>query len=75
VPAVALLAEVLAAVEASTALPASSWRLSSAKFTAPVGPDTPVAILHQRDEAGGVRFEVRGPAGVVASGALARRPA
>lgn len=75
VPAVVLLAEVLAAVESDTSAAPQAWTLSSAKFVAPVTPGMPLSIVHEASPTGGRRFEVRGPEGLVASGALARNPA
>ena len=73
VPAVVLLAEVLAAVEQATQLGADGWTLVNAKFLAPVGPGTEVVVVHEPAAAGGRRFEVLAGGQVVASGALARK--
>ena len=73
-PAVVLLAEVLAHVARHTAVPAASWTVVNAKFLAPVGPGTQL-VLHHRASDSGVRFEVRAGTSVVASGALARKEA
>ena len=72
VPAVVLLAEVMAAVESSTSLAADTWTLSSAKFLAPVMPEMPLTLELTQDAGGTQRFEIRGAQGLVASGALAR---
>lgn len=66
-PGVVLLAEALAALE-----PASGWSIRSAKFTSPVAPGTTLAIVHELDDAGGARFEIRAADRLVASGTLAR---
>lgn len=72
VPAVALLAEVLAAVQAQTSLPPTAWVLANAKFLAPVLPGMPLAIAIGEGADGARRFEVTGAAGVVATGLLTR---
>jgi 3-hydroxymyristoyl/3-hydroxydecanoyl-(acyl carrier protein) dehydratase len=72
VPAVALLAEVLAAVEADTALGADAWTLSSAKFLVPAGPGTELTLAHDETQ-GGRRFDIRAGDTLVASGTLSRR--
>ena len=72
VPAVVLLAEVMAAVEAETALEASAWTLASAKFLSPAGPGTELTLVHEEAQ-GGRRFEIRAGETLVASGTLARR--
>lgn len=72
-PGVVILAEVLAAIEAATARAPRQWELSNAKFFDPVTPGTALTLLHEVLDSGGVRFEVRSAAGVVASGTLARR--
>jgi 3-hydroxymyristoyl/3-hydroxydecanoyl-(acyl carrier protein) dehydratase len=64
-PAVVLLAEVLAVAGAGLSL-------SNAKFLRPVAPGTPLTLAHEV-VASGVRFEIRSPAGVVASGTLSRQ--
>lgn len=73
VPAVVLLAEVLAAVEAETAKPPQAWTLASAKFLAPVGPDATLTLRHEETASGGRRFEVALDDGrIVASGTLSQ---
>jgi len=72
-PGVVLLSEALAAIEAATGLAPPQWSLSSCKFLVPVSPGTPLTLAHERLAAGGVRFEIRGAEGVVASGTLAPR--
>jgi 3-hydroxyacyl-[acyl-carrier-protein] dehydratase len=62
-PAVVLLAEILAK------LPGLS--IVSAKFVRTVAPGTPLTLAHEATDGGGVRFEVRAPNGLVASGRLA----
>lgn len=72
-PGVALLAEVLAAIEAATARGPLEWEVANAKFLAPVGPGTSLTLIHEPTTTGGMRFEVRSPESLVASGLLARR--
>jgi 3-hydroxymyristoyl/3-hydroxydecanoyl-(acyl carrier protein) dehydratase len=70
-PAVVLLAEVLAAVEAQTQVPPRRWRIASAKFLATVSPDEPLTLSHATLPSGTLRFDVRSPRGIVATGVLA----
>ena len=72
-PGVVLLAEVLAAVEASTGQPPQRWEISSAKFLAPVTPGTALALACEPNDSGALRFEVRSGSVVVASGTLTPR--
>ena len=72
-PGVVLLAEALAAIESSTARPLQQWRLASAKFLAAVAPGTPLGLVHETLASGAVRFEIRSPDALVASGVLAPR--
>jgi 3-hydroxyacyl-[acyl-carrier-protein] dehydratase len=72
-PGVVLLAEALAAIETATGRAAAEWTLSSAKFLEPIEPGTPLTLAHAAQASGAIRFEVRAPGGVVASGALAPR--
>ena len=72
-PGVVILAEVLAAITKATSIPVEQWQVSNAKFLDPVVPGTALTLHHERLETGGVRFEVRSPAGIVASGALTPR--
>jgi 3-hydroxyacyl-[acyl-carrier-protein] dehydratase len=70
-PGVVLLAEALAAIEESMPRPAKGWMVESAKFLIPVEPGTPLTLSHEPGATGAVRFEIRSPAGVVASGVIA----
>jgi 3-hydroxymyristoyl/3-hydroxydecanoyl-(acyl carrier protein) dehydratase len=72
-PGVVILAEVLAAIEAATQMPAERWEISNAKFLEPVPPGAPLTLVHEATGSGGVRFEVRSADAVVATGTLARR--
>ena len=70
-PGVVLLAEALAAIERSVPPPATGWMVESAKFLIPVEPGTALTLSHEAGTSGAVRFEIRSPAGVVASGVVA----
>ena len=72
-PGVVILAEVLASIARATSVPVDGWEVSNTKFLEPVAPGTPLTLTHERLDNGGVRFEVRSPTGLVASGALAPR--
>jgi 3-hydroxymyristoyl/3-hydroxydecanoyl-(acyl carrier protein) dehydratase len=72
-PGVVMLAEVLAAIEAATSVPAERWEIANAKFLEPVLPGAPLTLVHEATGSGRVRFEVRSANAVVASGTLARR--
>jgi 3-hydroxyacyl-[acyl-carrier-protein] dehydratase len=72
-PGVVILAEVLAAIAQATARPAERWEVANAKFLEPVTPGTALTLVHEMNATGGVRFEVRSDARVVASGALLPR--
>ena len=74
-PGVVILAEALAAIEASTGAPATAWRIDNAKFLGVVTPGTRLALTHETLASGGVRFEVRAAGEVVASGTLSPRNA
>jgi len=73
-PAVALLAEVMDALERATGTESRDWKLESAKFASPVGPGTRLAIRGHEGSSGRVHFEIRAGDRLVASGALARAP-
>jgi 3-hydroxymyristoyl/3-hydroxydecanoyl-(acyl carrier protein) dehydratase len=72
-PAVVILAEVLAAIEAQTRAPPQQWAIASAKFLAGVAPDEPLTLSHAELPSGTLRFAVRSPRGLVATGVLAPR--
>ena len=72
-PGVVLLAEALAAIETSAPAPGKSWVVENAKFLLPVEPGTPLTLMHDAVASGAVRFEIRSPAGVVASGVVAAK--
>jgi 3-hydroxymyristoyl/3-hydroxydecanoyl-(acyl carrier protein) dehydratase len=72
-PGALLLAEVMAAVGEAPGRAATDWKVSSAKFLAPVPPGMALVISHETDATGAVRFEVQGAEGLVASGTLVPR--
>ena len=71
VPAVVLVAETLAAIEAAAPRPPRGWKIAAAKFSRPVGPGIALTLTHEETEGGGRRFEIRCAEGVVATGSLA----
>jgi 3-hydroxymyristoyl/3-hydroxydecanoyl-(acyl carrier protein) dehydratase len=71
-PGVVIVAEALAAIARDTGRAAHDWSIASAKFLRPVAPGTPLTLSHA-PEGDGLRFEVRAPDGVVASGTLRPR--
>lgn len=73
VPAVVLLTEILARVEALTGEPPQRWTITTAKFFAPVMPGELLSFRHASASPDGFRFEVRAASGIVASATLARR--
>jgi len=70
-PAVVVLAEVLATVEAQTGRSLQHWMIVTAKFLVAVTPGEPLTLTHADTPSGGIRFEVHSPHGVVALGTLA----
>jgi 3-hydroxyacyl-[acyl-carrier-protein] dehydratase len=71
-PAVLLLAEAMAALEAATGMPPEAWTLAHAKFHAPVLPDSGLVIRHAAT-ATGSRFEILVAETIVASGSFTRK--
>lgn len=69
-PAVVLLAEALAVIAKEMGSD-PIYSLASAKFLRPVAPGTALTLAHEAS-GDGVRFEIRAPDGVVASGVIAR---
>ena len=72
VPAVVLLAEALAAIEAATGRAPHEWRLSGAKFLQAVGPGVRLTLVHEESR-DGRRFELRCGEAIVASGTLSAK--
>ena len=72
VPAVVLLAEALAAIEAATGRAPHEWRLSGAKFLQAVGPGARLTLVHEESR-DGRRFELRCGEAIVASGTLSAK--
>jgi 3-hydroxymyristoyl/3-hydroxydecanoyl-(acyl carrier protein) dehydratase len=71
VPAVVLLAEAFAAIEAATGRAPHDWTLVAAKFLRAVEPGSVLQVRHEQTSARDVRFEIRCGGEVVASGRLA----
>jgi 3-hydroxyacyl-[acyl-carrier-protein] dehydratase len=72
-PAVVLLGEALAAIEAATGRGPEAWTLASAKFLEPLTPGTALTLAHELLASGAMRFEIRSPAALVAHGVFAPR--
>ena len=72
-PAVVVLMEVLAAIEARTGEPPQRWTIANAKFVAAIEPGQSLTISHTTTASAAIRFEVRSAGGVVASGELVPR--
>ena len=72
VPAVVLLAEALAAIEAATGRAPDEWQLAGAKFLQAVGPGARLALMHE-PSGDGRRFELRCGEAIVASGTLSAK--
>jgi len=66
-----LLPGVLLLAEAIAALNGNGWSIDNAKFLMPVEPGTPLTLVEEALDSGGVRFEIESPRGVVATGVLA----
>jgi 3-hydroxymyristoyl/3-hydroxydecanoyl-(acyl carrier protein) dehydratase len=73
VPGVVLLAEALAAVARESGRGIADWGVASAKFLRAVQPGTALVLARETLDGGAVRFEIRSPEGVVASGSLTPR--
>ena len=71
-PAVVLLAEALAVVQAQTRTTNRDWTVAQAKFPRGVIPGTALTLAREALASGGIRFEIRSPEGVVANGTFAR---
>jgi len=65
-PGVVLLAEAMAALDAS------GWAVDNAKFLMPVEPGTPLELSHEKLDSGAIRFEIESPRGIVATGVLSK---
>ena len=70
-PAVVVLSEVLATIEARTGRSPQQGTIAAAKFFAAIAPGESLTLAHTETASGAVRFEVRSARGVVASGTLA----
>ncbi len=67
-----LLPGVVLIAEAMAALDASDWTVASAKFLSPVEPGMALTLTHAAKEADTLEFEIASPRGIVATGTLAR---
>ena len=72
-PAVVVLTEVLATMEAQTGRSLERWTIATAKFLAAITPGESLTLSHAATHSGAIRFEVRSVRGVVASGMLTHR--
>jgi 3-hydroxymyristoyl/3-hydroxydecanoyl-(acyl carrier protein) dehydratase len=72
-PAVVVLTEVLATIEAQTGQSLQHWMIVTAKFLMAVTPGESLHFSHAPTATGGIRVEVQSTRGVVASGTLAPR--
>lgn len=72
-PGAVMIAEALAAIERSTARPVSGLVLSTVKFFGVVAPGTPLTLRLEDAANGAIRFEIRSPRELVASGLVSRR--
>lgn len=72
-PGVVVLAEALHAIATATGHGVEHWSLAGVKFLQPVEPGDALVLVHTPTDRGGVRFEVRAGARVVASGTLVPR--
>src|SRR5829696_5521894 len=74
VPAVVLVAEVLAAIESATGIGPQAWTLTNAKFQSPVTPGAALGLWHEQTATGARRFEVRAAGALVSSGTFDPAP-
>lgn len=71
VPGAVLLDEILSRLESALALDLCAYRLSAAKFPAPLAPGCTVSLNYRREAGGAVHFSLAANGGVVATGSLA----
>ena len=69
VPGAVLLDETLRAVQPENG-PRQHWQIGAAKFVKPVRPGEPLTLECERLPSGSLRFAIRSPGGLVASGTL-----
>ena len=67
-----LLPGVVLIAEAMAALDASDWTVVSAKFLSPVEPGMALTLAHAAKGPDTIDFEIASPRGIVATGTLAR---
>jgi 3-hydroxymyristoyl/3-hydroxydecanoyl-(acyl carrier protein) dehydratase len=73
VPGAVLLDEILSRLESALAIDLCSYRLSAAKFPAPLAPGTAVSLDYRRDERGALQFSLASDGRAVATGILVPR--
>jgi len=67
-----LLPGVVLIAEAMAALDASDWTLASAKFLSPVEPGMALTLAHAAKGPDTLEFEIASPRGIVATGTLSK---
>ncbi len=67
-----LLPGVVLIAEAMAALDASGWTLASAKFLSPVEPGMVLTLAHAAKGPDTLEFEIASPRGIVATGTLSK---
>ena len=67
-----LLPGVVLIAEAMAALDASGWTLASAKFLSPVEPGMALTLAHAAKGPDTLEFEIASPRGIVATGTLSK---
>lgn len=67
-----LLPGVVLIAEAMAALDASDWTLVSAKFLSPVEPGMALTLAHAEKDPRTIDFEIASPRGIVATGTLSK---
>ena len=72
-PGAVMIAEVLAAIERASSQPVDALVLSTVKFFGVVEPGTPLTLRIEDAANGTIRFEIRSPRELVASGLVSRR--
>ena len=72
-PGAVMIAEALAAIERATARPVDGLLLSTVKFFGVVEPGTPLTLRLEEAANGAIRFEIRSPRELVASGLVSHR--
>lgn len=73
VPGVVLLDEVMHIVLEAQGLAVEDWKIASAKFLSPLGPDATVAIEHEVQTSGAIHFDILDGERRIATGSLTPR--